>query len=162
MYQAGLRFTPNEESVDYKQDEDCDSHEMQNDEDYDFEFAKRRKMIQSTRTRTARFTRISSNKFTISSYDAKEESVIEQEQIKDGMTYLDEVYEYLSSVGIKTDIISKLREYIFCEEFDTDSVNFDVCVNHGKGNIANNVKDRSCLNAIKNKFNKSNRMCCAF
>ena len=157
---AGFRFIENKENMDYKQDDD----EISNEEYYDFEFAKRQKMISTKHQRTARFNRLSSkytNKFTISSNNDDNDRLKQKEIMENGETYLDELFDHLMKMKITNTTISKLKKYIVCEEFDTESINMDIIGsndNKNVGNIEININDAKCLNVIKHKFNTSRSM----
>eukprot|EP01084_Bolivina_argentea_P012694 23773_1 len=60
-------------------------------------------------------------------------------------TYLDELFEYLQEQNCDPMHIKRLNELIKCEEFDSDSLKYDVSENR---NIANVVNDK-CINEIK-------------
>ena len=133
------------------------------DEYFDAEFAGMNKRILSTQKKTKRFSRLSSGKkFSINiknnNDEQKEDEYDDLKEESDGITYLDTIYINLKKEGINKEIICKLENYVLNEQFDTESMDLDLSLEGGAGNIAATIKNDECIEYIKNMFAKSTRM----
>eukprot|EP01084_Bolivina_argentea_P255243 429245_1 len=81
------------------------------------------------------------------------------ENNNDEDTYLDSVYQYLQNTNGKQRTVRKLHVYIQGEQYDTDSIEYDI---HMKdGNIAKSINKYECIQKIKNymKMTKESSAC---
>ena len=109
--------------------------------------------ISSTRQNTQRFDRINtSNKFNIN-IQTDNDDIINYDK-SDDMTYLDSIYMSLIKIGVDEKVISRLSEYVLIELFDTEAMDIDFGIEKG-GNISNIVKNKTCIECIKNMFDEA-------
>ena len=165
LFHAGFRIKSVEIQQQNEQDEKTNSDNDDNDEYYDVEFEKRKKIISNTREKTQRFKRISNQKtqqtkFNIQSDQMQyEENAEEFEEGKEGITYLDTVYQKLyENHDIKKEEINNLIHFVLIEEYDTESVDLDLQIKNNIGNIEQFVNNFSIINSMKVQFNETKRM----
>eukprot|EP01084_Bolivina_argentea_P032670 60472_1 len=114
---------------------------------FDDEFSRLNKMIQERQHITKEFNRFSlkkNNKFNIQ---------VENEEIKDesdDITFLDSLYQYLKDKNVSVNNMQKLHTFIQDEQYESDSIEYDVNIDGNIGQIAEN----KCAEAIK-QFIKS-------
>ena len=157
LFDAGFRI----KQADQQQDGDIKEGDEDEDEYYDKEFEERKRIIQNTQNKTQRFQRVSlqtASKFSIDTYPRQEEK-------KQGVTYLDTVYDILLAMNsIKKEEIATLSQFILVEEYDTESVDMDLQINNGDGNIFQFINKDHIINALKLQFNKAegnvSKLCC--
>ena len=161
LFHAGFRIKIIDNDIDAQHVDDtkCD-----HDEYYDRDFAKRNKVMSNTRQSTQRFNRISSDsasKFKIQS-DQEQTADIEQ-KTGDEITYLDRVYENLRQIKVNTHDIQRLLQFVSNEQYDTESVDIDLQINNGHGNIAKFINNKEIINAMMTQFNRARGIIfCAF
>ena len=153
LYDVSLRFTDdkNEETQD-------ENMSMDNNDYFDQEFSRKCKISSSTRNASARFDRINDNssKFNINA-DNNNEPNINSENDEQGFTYLDAVFNHLSSVKeIENGHINRLYVYLQEEDYCTESVGDDLLINNG--NICQFMSNKTCFDALSAIFQKSQCM----
>ena len=130
---------------------------------FDLQFARIHNKIRKSSEKTRRFSRISSatNKFTITNFvciDEKNHMDNAQGYDNGDDTYLDSIFDELSNKGIDFEVINELKKYIIFEEYDTESVEFDMQIKNGNGNISNHINNKKCIDCIIEMFHEAHCM----
>merc|ERR550539_2266499 len=136
-FDAGFRFEASQQTKEEEEEDEKEKSTL-----FDAEFNRMNNAIRERDHLTASFERISpknNSKFSIHS-DAETESEAD-------CTFLDELYRHLLSNSIETALIEKLKAFVACEQFETDSVKMDLEM---AGNISLNLRHKECYQAIKN------------
>ena len=124
-----------------------EKEEQKNDTYFDAAFSRINKMISQRQDITKEFDRFSTaknSKFNIETGHEKEE-----ENQNDDTTHLDTIYQYLKPQNIKQNDIRDLNDFIEKEEYDTESIEFDI-IEIKDGNISNGVISDECIQKIQN------------
>ena len=131
-----------------------------NDEYYDVSFSRLNVQIRNSRQATERFPRLNTNKFNISVPDhssmlGSKESEISDDIIENDETFLDYLYEHLSSVDME--LIQALQDIITVEEYCTESLDIDVdiFIQHGVCNLSSPIENIQFLHEIVKIFEAS-------
>ena len=69
------------------------------------------------------------------------------------ITYLDEIYPRLTEFDVNEEVIGRLANYVKVENFDTESMNIDLLIDHG--NVESAVRDSKCVNSVKEIFRQA-------
>ena len=109
------------------------------------------KIISNKRNTSRRFDRINntSSKFTI-----KADSQYNDDY---SMTVLDSIFDQLSENDIEEHSITTLKQYVNDQEYDTESIEIDLEINNGNGNLSA-ITDQNCINTLITMFEQSRRM----
>ena len=167
IFDVGLRTPSIPTTVAIKYEEK--SNTKQEDEFFDAKFANLRRKISETNRNTqlfARYKATDNSKFRINAHlnqHTQEESMngVEQTTDLDTTTYFDVILVKLKEFGVDNDVINSFDEYAQREEYDSESVWFDVS-NEGKtGNISKIIKDDKCIDALTKFISESHGMLCA-
>ena len=118
-------------------DNDNDSDE--NDRFYDAKFAQMIERVNGKRSHTQKFERFEvCNKFNLVQDEVKESNT----------TFLDELIKHLSDSGAGIEYILLFKIFVFDQEYDSDSVQYDIELN--KGNISEQIENEKAIECIKN------------
>ena len=155
-FDAGLRTKKADNN-----DNDTDDEEGKGDKYFDVEFNRINKMISERKHITNSFGRFKSNKFNIITTPHNNDN--------DGnsTTFLDEMYSHLASVGVPNNYIKKLKYFIMNQQYETDSLQYDVLNDDdddNNGNIEQYISNKRCIGSIKEfiKATKSYYLCIYF
>ena len=131
-----------------------------NDPYFDANFSTIHQQIRNSQEKTSQFSRISndSNKFNINKSNNHHASSNNDENEEAGITYIDALFDHLSSINIDNESIEKFRNIINTQQYDTESVAIDIQINDGDGNISHHVQNQKCMGAIIAIFNQSQCM----
>ena len=144
IFDAGLRILSSS-----KIDQEKLIKKQINDEYFDAKFARLKHLISGKDKNTKSFRKLgrgNNAKFAIKMTNDYDD--ITNENISNGTTCLDELYQHLQGIGVKDEIISKLQRFIDVEQFDTDALSMDIS-NEGKnGNLSTATNDADCTKAI--------------
>eukprot|EP01084_Bolivina_argentea_P305058 526946_1 len=136
-YAVGIRTKKQDE----KQEE-----EKKDDQYFDAAFARVNKILSEKAHITKQFDRFSTKKNT--KFNIK---TCLDEEIEDGHddnTYVDSIYEHLQSSNVQKPDIKQLNKVIKDEEYETDSIGYDIDIKDG--NIAKGVDNPDCIKKIQN------------
>eukprot|EP01084_Bolivina_argentea_P255241 429241_1 len=133
-YDVGIRTRKQEQ----------ETEEKTNDQYFDAAFSRIHKLITQRAHVTKAFSRFSTNKN--SKFNIKSEQEEQMDNDNGDNTYLDAVYQYLQSKNSRKSDIKKLNEFIKDEEYETDSIGYDIDIKDG--NIAKDV-DNDCIKTFK-------------
>eukprot|EP01084_Bolivina_argentea_P189324 325595_1 len=125
-YDVGIRTKKQDEKQQQQEEEKNDSQY------FDAAFSRITKIISARAHITKQFDRFSTNKNT--KFNIKTEADEEIENANNDNTYLDAVYQYLQSKNVKTGDVEQLNQFIQNEEYETDSIGYDIDIKDG--NIA--------------------------
>eukprot|EP01084_Bolivina_argentea_P052600 96616_1 len=128
-----------------KQDDNQAEEETKNNKYFDAAFSRINKIISERTYITKEFNRFSTKKNGKYNIKTQED---EMENIADNNTYLDEIYKHLQNNNIKATHVKKLNQFIQSEEYETDSIAYDIEIYDG--NIDNAVASTTCIKQIKN------------
>eukprot|EP01084_Bolivina_argentea_P303063 523184_1 len=128
-----------------KQDEMHDEEEKNQDEFFDALFSRKNNLIAQRAHITKHFDRFSTKKngkFNIETPHGEQ-----MENNTDNTTYLDALYQYLQSKNIEQNDIEQLCIFIKEQEYDTDTIGYDVDLING--NIVKNADSHDCIQKIQ-------------
>ena len=143
---SGLRMSNKPDLNGNGDDDDDDDHKNEDDPPFfDRPFSGILRKIKNSKEETSRFTRLSGNRFDISAVDDD--------------TFLDGIYQHLSLNKNTNPLVSKLKEIIESEEYDTDSVDndLDIFAEDGCSNISlalNKYDKHLIIKQMMKQFNK--------
>ena len=73
-------------------------------------------------------------------------------------TYLDGVFRHLYESGVLNEIILKLMKYLKREQYDTESMDWDLNLSADGGNIFLNLCNKECAKLLEDIFKTSRGM----
>jgi len=148
-FDAGLRTK--------KPDNNNDEEEAKGDRYFDAEFNRIHRIVSEKRDITKRFNRFKTNNAKFSIITAPDNN----DDDGNSTTFLDEIYKYLSAVGVKKNAIKNLRYFVSDEQYETESIEYDVLNGHddenNNGNIEQYVSTKHCIVSIK-EFIKASKI----
>ena len=127
---------------------------------FDANFSRINKIVENSRATTARFSRISnkSNKFTIGLNDRYNDTEYDQNDGDKFRTYIDLLISDLYMKDINKGDVYSLDIFIKQQEYDTDSLEMDMQIDNGNGNILKAIKNRKIVDAVIARFKQSRGM----
>lgn len=146
-FETGMRC-----NLDVFEEDDIKLYEQAHNQDFDVEFARFNRIITASHDRTRQFDRISSSKFNIQTFSENHhESEVD-------ITYMDTIIQHLRDNNINRDAITVLVNYLYHEQFDTDSMDLDVGDGSLHGNISifmQHKRHHQCLNYLLSLFKET-------
>ena len=154
LYDVGLRCIRQKEE---KQMQDTDVNNGTLLESSDPEFGRISDIVSSTRGSSNRLDRISSrNKFNIEMTQVAPSKKMTDDAYD--ATYLDGVFRHLYESGVLNEMILKLMRYLKREQYDTESMDWDLHLSAHGGNIFRNLCNKECAKLLEDIFKTSRGM----
>eukprot|EP01084_Bolivina_argentea_P113049 201572_1 len=156
MAECGLRISINEDNI-----KDIVDDEYSNCQDEVIAFIQNE--IERKQAKCGLFKRLDNTKnskfniMQISNINSGNEKIkIDwKKEMTQETTFTDQILECIASTGIKKSIVTDLREYLTCEEYDTDSIEFDFFYFGDDGNMVQNF-GYGCSDSINNFITAKN------
>eukprot|EP01084_Bolivina_argentea_P113052 201577_1 len=166
MAECGLRISINEDNI-----KDIVDDEYSNCQDEVIAFIQNE--IERKQAKCGLFKRLDNTKnskfniMQISNINSGNEKIkIDwKKEMTQETTFTDQILECIASTGIKKSIVTDLREYLTCEEYDTDSIQNDIniCDDEKNSNLLEATRyNLNCIAVIKNHMKMHNIASTAF